>query len=73
MVISKIIPTETNEKGEEILVLRKDTHGRLIIKKQDFVSRFGETITHDNFINHPNCTPAWKDVFDEWKEKGLIE
>jgi len=38
-----------------------------------FLERFkGVTLTYDELIRHENCVGGWEDIFNIWKEKGLI-
>lgn len=40
-----------------------------------FLQTFGDRVlTYDSLINHPEAERmGWVEIFDEWKEKGLIK
>ena len=37
-----------------------------------FNERFTSVDNYEELISHTNCTPAWKEVFDSWKQRGLL-
>lgn len=48
----------------------------VFISIEDFENRFGNKKEHkfkyDYLVNHENVTPAWKSIFDEWLERGIL-
>lgn len=46
------------------------------ISVEGFEKRFGSIKEHEfNYVflkNHENTTPAWEAVFDDWKDKGIL-
>ena len=58
----------------ETVILLGDS---IFIDMEDFEERFGSIEEHefkyDYFIIHKKTTNAWEDVFEEWKEKGILK
>lgn len=46
------------------------------ITVKDFEDKFSDRETHqfnyEYLYNHENCTPAWKEIFSGWKQKGIL-
>jgi len=61
---------ELNLKIEEGLYIDEELN--LSFKKDYFVERFDNLIDYDNLINHKNTTDGWKQVFDNWKQRGIL-
>lgn len=56
-----------NEEGELI-----DDEINLIIQQEKFVNMFGHEWSFNRLISHENATEAWKDVFENWKQRGIL-
>lgn len=59
-----------NLKIEEGLYIDEELN--LSFKKDYFEERFDNLIDYDNLINHKNATDGWKQVFDNWKQRGIL-
>lgn len=46
--------------------------GNFAIRKDKFEERFDGLYSYDELIKHERCTPAWKNHFDDWKERGIL-
>ena len=60
------VDEKTNEKYIK-------TRPKRVIKKDKFDEIFDGKTSYEKLINHENCTDGWKEIFNIWKEKGLIE
>lgn len=49
-----------------------DDELKISIEKNVFNERFTNIDTYEGLIAHINCTPAWREVFDSWKQRGLL-
>lgn len=47
-------------------------YGSFAIEKSKFEQRFDGLYKYSSLTGHENATSAWKDLFDEWKEKGIL-
>lgn len=45
----------------------------IVINETDFRQRFGDDWRYDILINHDLATQRWKDIFESWKSRGLID
>lgn len=62
---------------ERVLVENDDgvfvAHGNIYIDVNSFINRFdGAMFDHEDLINHDKTTPAWKLIFDDWKDQGVL-
>lgn len=64
------IPVTVNLKGEEVIeVLEHET-----IPIREFVTFFYDSgVNFSELVNHPNITPRWKQVFEKWKQKSILD
>ena len=49
-----------------------DNELRIAVTIESFSNMFGDDWSFDKLINHENITPAWKDIFETWKDRGLL-
>lgn len=58
---------------DDFFILLSDNN---FIPIKKFEERFGDAEEHrfeyDYFINHEKVTAGWKSIFDEWKERGIL-
>lgn len=67
----------TKEDFNEIIVENDDgefiKHGIIATPVDFFINTFGDVLfSYDELINHKNATPAWKTIFGEWKQQGIL-
>lgn len=68
--ITTLIPVlKKDREGNDIVV----TGDHKCILLDDFKQKFGDDYRFDSIINHENCTPMWKRVFEEWKHRGILK
>jgi len=42
------------------------------ISEEDFLERFGNDFSYSILITHENTTPRWKQIFNRWKDEGIL-
>ncbi len=42
------------------------------VDKISFERIFGDITDYEELKNHENSTKRWKEIFDYWKEKGIL-
>jgi len=56
-----------NEEG-----LFYDEELSLEVEEDFFNNRFDNLRDYESLYNHENATPIWKNVFNSWKERGIL-
>mgnify|MGYP001327126318 FL=1 len=49
-----------------------DYENNIAVYEDDFIERFGTDWNFDTLYNHENVTPRWKEIFQSWKERGIL-
>ena len=57
---------------EEYDMEYQNTSGNKFVEKSNFDKLFDKNYDYDSLVKHKNVNKGWKQIFDDWKEQGIL-